>query len=185
MRWIRSHDITLSHCNRETWKELLSLGEQIWDANQNGTLADLRCELKSDYVKVPLIRKDLGQMRGTDLTQWIFSRGVIIGKNEGKNKTQVLVLAEKTRDAMETGTLDNLKRRLPVPWHSVKVSEIRDDLRQMTVKNLASWTRSQGVSFGSGLRKEGLMALAERTWDTIEDGTLDDLKEDRNPKRGY
>ncbi len=34
----------------DSWEELRYLAEQIWDANQNGTLANLRKERKPDYV---------------------------------------------------------------------------------------------------------------------------------------
>jgi len=141
--WIRSHDIPIRKGVGHTWEELRSLAEQIWDANQNDTLDNLRPERKPDYVKVPQTRKDLGQMRGTDLTQWIGSQGVGVGRVW--NKKAILALAEKTWDAVETGTPNNLKKRKRAPLNKVKVPEVREDLRQMTVKNLGSWMRSQGI----------------------------------------
>lgn len=182
--WIRSHDIPIRKGVGHTWEELRSLAEQIWDANQNDTLDNLRPERKPDYVKVPQTRKDLGQMRRTDLTQWIGSQGVGVGRVW--NKKAILALAEKTWDAVETGTPNNLKKRKRAPLNKVKVPEVREDLRQMTVKNLGSWMRSQGISLGSSVqkKKESAVALAERTWDAIQSGTLDDLKMDCTPQRG-
>jgi hypothetical protein len=55
----------------------------------------------------------------------------------------------------------------------------------MAVKNLTQWIKSQGVSIRQGDRaKEKVVALAERTWDAIESGTLNDLKKGYNLKIG-
>jgi hypothetical protein len=54
----------------------------------------------------------------------------------------------------------------------------------MAMKNLTQWIRSQGVSIRQGDRaKERVIALAERTWNAIESGTLNDLKKGRKPKK--
>lgn len=67
----------------------------------------------------------------------------------------------------------------------VKAPQTREDLGQMTRADLVQWTRSQGVIIRRGdLAKERVMALAERTWDTIESGTLDDRKKGHNLKKG-
>jgi hypothetical protein len=68
---------------------------------------------------------------------------------------------------------------------TVKAPQTREDLGQMTRADLVQWTRSQRVIIRRGdLAKERVMALAERTWDTIESGTLDDLKKGHNLKKG-
>ncbi|TAQ90074.1 hypothetical protein B7494_g1588 [Chlorociboria aeruginascens] len=68
--------------------------------------------------------------------------------------------------------------------NSVKVPKVREELRQMAMKNLTQWIRSQGVSIRQGDReKKRVLALAERTWDAIESGTLNDLKKGRKPKK--
>lgn len=161
--WIRSHDIPIKKGVVDNWEELRSLAEQIWDTNQNGTSANLRKERKPDYVKVPQTRKDLGQMRGTDLTQWIGSQGGSVA-NVWSNKKATLALAEKTWDAVETGTLNNLKKRKRAPLNSVSIPKVREDLRQMTVKNVILWIKSQGISLGSSVekKKERVVALALR-----------------------
>jgi hypothetical protein len=59
------------------------------------------------------------------------------------------------------------------------------NLGQMTRADLVQWTRPQRVIIRRGdLAKERVMALAERTWDTIESGTLDGLKKGHNLKKG-
>ena len=182
--WIRSHNIPIRKGVVDIRKELQSLAEQIWDVIQNGTLASLRKKLRPDKVKVPQTREDLGQMTGTDLMQWIRSQGVCVG-GECNNKDRILALAETTWDAVETGTLNNLEKRRQAASNSVKVPEVWEDFRQMAVKNLTQWIKSQGVSIGESDRaKERVMALAERTWDAIESDTLDDLKKGYNRKLG-
>ena len=182
--WIRSHNVSIGKGVVDIWKELQSLAEQIWDAIQNGTLVGLRKKLRPDKVKVPQTRKDLGQMTGRDLMQWIGPQGVRVGR-KCKNKDKILALAETTWDAIEIGTLNNLEKRRRAASNSVKTPEVREDFRQMAVKNLTPWIRSEGVSIRKGDEvKERLMALAERTWDAIESGTLDDLKKGRNLKLG-
>jgi hypothetical protein len=55
----------------------------------------------------------------------------------------------------------------------------------MAMKNLTQWIRSQGVSIRQGDRaKERVIALAERTWNAIESGTLNNLKKGYNLKKG-
>jgi hypothetical protein len=107
--WIRSHSIPIGRGVNNIKKELQSLAEQIWDAIQNGTLTSLRKKPRSDKIKVPQTREDLGQMIRADLAQWTRSQEVYVGVSD-LAKERVMALAERTWVAIESGTLDDLKK---------------------------------------------------------------------------
>jgi hypothetical protein len=94
------------------------------------------------------------------------------------NKKELRVLAEQIWDAKQNDTFASLKNKLRP--NKLKVPQTREDLRQMTKTDLMQWIGSQRVCIRkSDNNKDRILALAETTWDTTENGTLDNLKKRR------
>ena len=110
-----------------------------------------------------------------NLTQWIESQGVYV--SEGQKKERLVVLAEKTWDAIGSNTLNISEKRRHLGSSSVTVPKVREDFWKMTKKKLIQWIESKGIFVKSHQTNEDNVALAGRTWDAIESGTPDDMKE--------
>ena len=56
----------------------------------------------------------------------------------------------------------------------------------MNMIDLNQWIRSQGIIINMSIskKKEKCVNLAESIWDAIQNGTLEDLKEECKSKRG-
>jgi hypothetical protein len=189
-------------------KEVLALAERTWDAKEHGTLDKLRDEVKhqkpkrtqcvkpkdletkqakrrSDFkhITTPQTRSDLAKMGRNFLWSWIRSQGVRVKQHLKQQET--LALAERTWDAKESGTLDNLtKKPKPKTLKSVELKspQIRSDLARMYSDALASWIRSQGVAVKQNIKlPTEVQALAKKVWDAKESGTLDNLT--KNPSK--
>jgi len=127
---------------------------------------------------------DLRRLTLEDTTQWIDSHDVSYAKLQ--KKKAALLRAEQTWDALETGTLSSLVRRKRPPPVSVKVPEVRKDFWRMNMIDLNQWIRSPGITINTSIskKKKKCINLAESIWDAIQNGTLEDLKEECKSKRG-
>ena len=65
-------------------EEILSPAEQMWDANENDTLADSSTSREPNYVKLPETKMDLRRLTLEDLAQWIYSHNVCYTKLRNK-----------------------------------------------------------------------------------------------------
>jgi hypothetical protein len=188
--WIRSQAIVIPVNQTKNKHLALELAKTTWDAVKDGKPLPENVRIRtSSRTRLDLIptsprtRSDLSLMRLEDLDLWIRSHSIPIGRGVNNIKKELQSLAEQIWDAIQNGTLTSLRKKLRPD--KVKVPQTREDLGQMIRADLVQWTRSQGVSVGvSDLAKERVMALAERTWNAIESGTLDDLKKGYNLKKG-
>lgn len=68
-QWIRSHNISIPQTIDGSYEEILSLAEQVWDANEIDTLADFCKSRKPNYIKAPETKMDLRRLTLQDLTR--------------------------------------------------------------------------------------------------------------------
>lgn len=192
--WVCSHMLYMGGDVRSTLDNTQTLAEQIWNAIQNGTLENFKERAKNTENTLCQGSSDSGRSCRDER-----SRFETMGRNprctvpvgDGyRNKTQALALAEKVWDAKETGTLDNLKKfpdnprkRKQAPWNSVEVPGVREDLSQMAKLNFAQNDKISRIAYQfkrqKMIDKKVAVALAERTWDDIRGGTLDDSKKSK------
>jgi len=86
------------------------LAETIWDAIEAGTMDSLpkRNAAPLNKVKVSNATKDFRRIGFADMILWIRSQGVLVRGCDAK-KERAIALAERTWDAIECDTLDELK----------------------------------------------------------------------------
>lgn len=188
--WIKAQNVPIPYRLYHTTENIQSLAEQVWDAIQNGTLLDLRNKLSNgrlDKGKEAQIREDLKKMTGGDLQYWIGCKNVSIGCGSSTTRkgSDILTLAETVWDAIKADTLDSLPKRNQAPPNKVKEPTAKEDFKRMTKADIMLWQSSKGLPVkNQDKMKARAIALGERTWDAIQNDTLNELKSDYNARHG-
>lgn len=186
--WIKAQNVPIPYRLYHGTENIQSLAEEVWDAIQNGTLLNLRNKLSTgrpDKVKEPQTREDLKKMTSGDLGHWIGCKKVSLGSGSSKatKLSEILTLAETVWDAIKADTLDSLPKRNRAPPNKVKEPTAKDDFKRMTQADIWFWQSSKGVPVkNQDKTKARSIALGERTWDAIQNDTLNELKSDYNAR---
>jgi len=126
-------------------------------------------------------------MKHKELFAWLKFHDILTGKgkrHERLNKEKLLALAERTFNAMQNDDLNNFRKTLQSDKNPLKVPQTREDLGQIRFRDLVQWIRSQGVACaGRNMKKDRALALAQKTWDGAENGTIDKMKKGRQSSR--
>jgi hypothetical protein len=195
--WILSHGYQATACRSSSREEALEKARAMWD-DLKGLPHDRRATLKDptakNYkqnhtikdVKHQKTRLDLLSMKHKELFAWLKFHDISTEKgkrHERLNKKELLALAERTLNAMQNDDLDNFSKTLQLDKVPLKVPQTRDDLGQMRVRDLVQWIRSQGVANERNMKKDKVLALAQKIWDAAESGIIDKMKKRRQSSR--
>jgi len=173
--WIKFQGVVIPK-DQSTKNHLLELAEKIWHAVTDGNLLPEGLRIQTS----PGTRSDLRLMLAKDLDLWIRSHDIPTGRCVIDNKKELLSLCERIWDAIQTNDFADLRTKLRPD--KVKVPRTREDLGLMTGADLRQWIGSQGVCIAKDNRnKDRILALAETTWDAIENDILNDLTMRRRP----
>jgi hypothetical protein len=167
-------------------KDILAYAEETWDAIQNGTLGDLARNADPSRIRDPKTREDIPSLTRERLFEWIKAQGHLVSiirsspKVSTSHKEDFVRLAEEIWDAKQEGRLQELidehrrRRYGRGSTDAIEVPQTREEIRLMKRRDLVKWIQAQKYPV-SNIAKKKLFELAERIWDAIHDGRLQEL----------
>jgi hypothetical protein len=196
--WVISHNYQATAWGSLSREEAIEKARAVWD-DLKSLPNDCRATPKDppaknhkrNYtikdIKHPETHLHLLSMKHKELFAWLKFHDIRTGKgkrHERLNKEELLALAERTFNAIQNDDLNNFRKTLQSDKIPLKVPQTREDLGQIRLRDLVQWIRSQGVACaGRNMKKDRALALAQKTWDGAENGTIDKMQKGRQSSR--